>query len=77
MRNLESLKEEEIIKRAQELYFDHNKKVDVIYADEYGRFSYNKQSLIEQNDSKVKIFEINRKGIQASKKQAPNKEAQN
>ena len=77
MRNLKRLSESELVKRAKELYFDHNKKIEKIFVDEYGRFSYDKQSLIEQNGKEVGVFEIDRKGLEAPKpkQEAPKKEA--
>ena len=81
MRNLKRLSEAELVKRAKELYFDHNKKIEKIFVDEYGRFSYEKQSLIEQNSKEVGVFEIDRKGLEVPKpkqeapKEAPKKEA--
>jgi len=67
MRNLERLSEAELTKRAKELYFNRNPKIDVIYADEFGRFSYNQQSLVEQNEASTGVFAINRKALNVKK----------
>jgi len=46
------LTEQELMARAKKLYFDRNKKIKEMYADEFGRFSYNKGNLLEINKGK-------------------------
>ena len=68
MRNLERLPEEELTKRAKELYGNKNPSLERIFVDEYGRFSYQKQYLIEQNQPNVAIFQIDFKALKNSEK---------
>lgn len=64
MSKSKKLTESELSARAKVLYFDKNKKIGKIYADEFGRFSYQKGYLIEANKgTDVKIFEINKNGL--------------
>jgi len=64
MRNAKKLSQEEILRRARKLYFDVMPDLQFIFADEYGRFSYRDQSLIEQNrHPETIVFKINRSGF--------------
>jgi hypothetical protein len=67
MRNLARLPEAELKRRAKELYFDKNKNIKVIFADEFGRFSYSKEALIEQNEQSTGVFEINAGALKEDK----------
>ncbi len=63
---MEKLTEEVLKARAKALYFDKNPKIDKIFVDEFGRFSYNKQNLLEVNKlTDAKVFEIKNKGLKA------------
>jgi len=66
MSHYKKLEEKELAARAKVLYFDKNPKIIKIYCDEFGRFAYRKQDLLEVNkNTDVKIFEINSKGLKA------------
>lgn len=66
--NAITLDEKELLSRAKTLYFDKSEELDIIYADEYGRFSYSKGFLLEQTkSSNGKVFEITRKLIKEAK----------
>lgn len=59
---MERLSQTELKKRAKKLYFDRNSKIDTIFVDEFGRFSYTPENLKMINKGKdVKIIPINRK----------------
>ncbi len=68
---MKKVAQSELKKRAKALYFDKLEKLEVVFADEYGRFSYNPETLVEINRKKdVDIFKIDRKdikGIDATK----------
>lgn len=68
MRHLEKLSKDEICRRAKTLYFDKNPKIKTIFADEYGRFGYNAQNLVELNRiSNAEVFEINKDALKGVK----------
>lgn len=76
MRNSEKLTQTELIKRAKVLYFDKMENLTAIYADEFGRFSYNAQSLIEQNKvSNANVYKIPRTGKVAKEELKQEKES--
>ena len=79
MKNAKKLDEKEILRRAKVLYFDVMPSLQFIFADEYGRFSYNQQSLLEQNRyPEGTVYRINRDGIAQGdpEEEAESKEAQ-
>lgn len=60
---MKKLSKQELTARAKKLYFDKNKKIEKVFCDENGRFSYNSGNLMTINDGKdVSVFEITRKG---------------
>jgi len=64
--NMKRLSEKELIKRAKELYFDHNPAITKIAVDEFGRFAYPERVnvLLEQNrHNDGKVFIIDKNGI--------------
>jgi len=64
MSGLKKLSQNVLKARAKKLYFDRNAKITKIYCDEFGRFSYNKQSLLEVNKLiDVEVFEIKAAGL--------------
>jgi len=56
---MKKVEKNELLSRAKNLYFDKNKNIDVVFADEYGRFSYSKAPLLEANKgTDVAVFSI-------------------
>jgi len=58
---MKALTNAELNQRAKALYFDKNKEIKEMFVDEYGRFSYTPENLVELNKgSKVKVMKITR-----------------